>query len=118
MNVQRPFRSMPADSLLDHIGVEVGFELVAGQLFHVLADEQGGPVLVGQSSVGQSRKVPHERFKLPLPRLLLRLTEVGAIVGVNHATACSVLASYNKRRTPDRFSTHRARSHGELAADR
>ena len=51
---------------------------VAGQVFDALAGEQGGPVLVGQGPVGQSRKVPHERVELPLalPQLLLGLPEV------------------------------------------
>ena len=59
----------------------VGSELVgrvAGQFFDALAGEQGGPVIVGQGPVGQSRKVPKQRVELPLalPQRLLGLPEV------------------------------------------
>ena len=56
---------------------------VAGQVFDALADEQGGPVIVGQGPVGQSRKVPHERVELPLPlpQRLLGPFAVGDVSG-------------------------------------
>jgi hypothetical protein len=51
---------------------------VAGQVFDALADEQGGPVLVGQGPVRRPRKEAQERVELPvvLRRCVSGLPEV------------------------------------------
>src|SRR5207249_740108 len=42
---------------------------VPGHVFNALAHKQAGPMFVGQGTVGEPRKVPHERVELPLPLL-------------------------------------------------
>src|SRR5262249_16217597 len=87
--------------IIDPTGREV-VGRVPGHVFDPLADEQAGPLLIGEGPVGQPRKMPHERVQLALslPQFLVLLPEAG-IVGLTHFGACHAMESYNEHRTSD-----------------
>src|SRR5206468_3337439 len=83
------------------------FGRVAGQVLDALADEQGGPVIVGQRPVRQSRNVPHERVELPLslPQRLFSPFESGDVSGGADETngfSCRVATDRPARKMPTR----------------